>query len=83
MQLGRQTASNTANDLFCCWVQAQREAWEEEERRRKFKASTRTLQNIYGTKVDNVRACCMGRVAWLPTSTQPKIFGTNACDVPE
>ena len=59
MQLGRQTAFTTASALVCCWLQAQREAWEEEERRRKFKASTRTLQNIYGTKVNDACPCCM------------------------
>ena len=68
-QQARQTAFNTATDLCCCRVQAQREAWEEEERRRKFRASTRTLQNIYGTKVDYVCPCCMDKVAWLPFST--------------
>ena len=59
VQLGGQPACNTASAVSCCWLQAQREAWEEEERRRKFKASTRTLQNIYGTKVDDAYPCCM------------------------
>lgn len=73
--MGRQFAFEYTTDLCCCWVQAQREAWEEEERRRKFKASTRTLQNIYGTKVDGVCPCCLHWVAWLPTSTLQNMHG--------